>query len=57
MNIETSTANIKRNILRYLDEALPVKKAMQEPIAQAFDQFQNGSGDYADNGLDFIKEP
>lgn len=57
MNIETSTANIKENILRYLDEALPVKKAMQEPIAQAFDHFQNGIGDYADNGLDFIKEP
>ncbi len=57
MKIETSTANIKKNILRYLDEALPVKKAMQEPIAQAFDQFQKGSGDYVDNGLDFIKEP
>ncbi len=57
MKIETSTANIKKNILRYLDEALPVKKAMQEPIAQAFDQFQKGSGDYAGNGLDFIKEP
>ena len=57
MNIETSTANIKENILRYLDEALPVKKAMQKPIAQAFDQFQKGIGVYADKGLDFIKEP
>lgn len=57
MKIETSTANIKKNILRYLDLALPVKKAMQKPIAHAFDQFQEGCGDYADNGLDFIKEP
>ncbi|MBR6587297.1 MAG: DEAD/DEAH box helicase, partial [Kiritimatiellae bacterium] len=57
MNIVQSTSNIKTRMLRYLDVALPVKQAMNKSVADSFGRFQEGTGEYAGNGLDFIKEP
>ncbi len=56
MRIEHSTDSIKEQIITYLDQALPVKKA-KPSIAKAFTHFQNGTDEYAEHGLDFIKEP
>lgn len=57
MKIESSTANIKKNILSYLDQALPVKKAMSDDLSKNFKSFQEGTDGYKGKGLDFIKEP
>ena len=56
MKIEVSTDSIKKNVIEYLDQALPIKKA-KPSIETAFDDFLNGRGDYEGKGLDFIKEP
>lgn len=56
MKIEESTNRIRNNLLDYLDQALPVKKA-KPSIAEAFTRFQKSEGEYQGKGLSFIKEP
>ena len=56
MKIEAATDSIKKNVIEYLDQALPIKKA-KPSIEKDFDDFLNGRADYEGKGLDFIKEP